>query len=101
MPAAGRVQAARVVAWPGQPQSEHCACLPLHSALRAALPLLQNAEQQGPDHATKQAWVVRPELRQRFGLPEELPEEVQAKLAASVKAPKRKLGERAWAVLLP
>ena len=68
-------------------------------------PLLQNAEQHGPEHATKQAWVVKPELRERFGLPFELPEGVQAKLAASVKAPKLKLGERLgssfWYRLLP
>ena len=39
-----------------------------------------------------QVWVVKPELRQRYGLPDEVPEDIQAALAASVKAPKRKLG---------
>lgn len=36
--------------------------------------------------------MVKPELRQRYGLPDEVPEDIQAALAASVKAPKRKLG---------
>ena len=48
---------------------------------------------------TPQVWVVKPELRQRFGLAEELPEDIQAALAASVKAPKRKLGELCCAAL--
>ncbi len=39
-----------------------------------------------------QVWVVKPELRQRYSLAEEVPEDIQAALAASVKAPKRKLG---------
>ena len=63
------------------------------ASLLPPLLLPQNAEQQGPEHATKLAWVVKSELRERFGLPSELPEDVQAKLVASVKAPKRKLGE--------
>jgi hypothetical protein len=53
---------------------------------------MQNAEQQGPEHATKQVWVVRPELREQYGLPAEVPADVQEKVAASVKAPKKKLG---------
>ncbi|PRW55979.1 DDT domain-containing isoform A [Chlorella sorokiniana] len=53
--------------------------------------IIGNAEQQGPEHATKQVWVVKPELRQRYSLAEEIPEDIQAALAASVKAPKRKL----------
>jgi len=66
---------------------------------------LQNAEQQGPEHATKHVWVVKPALRERFGLPTELPSEVQEKLAASVKAPKQKkaakqLGELGGQALL-
>lgn len=36
--------------------------------------------------------MVKPELRQRYGLPDEVPEDIQAALVASVKAPKRKLG---------
>lgn len=36
--------------------------------------------------------MVKAELRQRYGLAEELPAELAAQLAASVKAPKRKLG---------
>ncbi|KAL4857865.1 Bromodomain adjacent to zinc finger domain protein 1A [Chlorella vulgaris] len=35
--------------------------------------IIEHAEQQGPEHATKQVWVVRPELRERHNLPHELP----------------------------
>jgi hypothetical protein len=58
---------------------------------------VQHAEQQGPELATKQVWVVRPELRERYSLPQELPADIQDKLAASVKAPKKKLGRAAVA----
>lgn len=57
---------------------------------------MQNAEQQGPEHATKHVWVVKPALRERFGLPADLPAEIQEQLAASVKPPKKskkQLGE--------
>lgn len=57
------------------------------SLLRAYL--LENARQEGPEHAAKAVWVVKPELTQRFGLPTEVPEDIQAVLAASVKAPKK------------
>ncbi|KAL4457501.1 hypothetical protein ABPG75_012366 [Micractinium tetrahymenae] len=51
--------------------------------------IIQNAEQQGPEHATKQVWVVKPELQRRFGLPAELPADIEEKLRASVKPPKK------------
>ena len=64
--------------------------------------LLQNAEQQGPEHATKLAWVVKPALRGRYGLAAELPAAVAEALAASVKPPKQKkqLKLGTWAVYL-
>ncbi|KAL4440713.1 hypothetical protein ABPG77_000422 [Micractinium sp. CCAP 211/92] len=51
--------------------------------------IIENAEQQGPEHATKLAWVVRQQLRQRFGLPDELPAELEEQLEASIKPPKK------------
>ena len=61
------------------------------------LPAAQNASQQGPDNATKLVWVVRPELQQRYGLPAEIPADIQAELAASVKQPRKRAGEFAAA----
>ncbi|PSC69056.1 DDT domain-containing protein [Micractinium conductrix] len=52
--------------------------------------IIENAEQQGPEHATKLAWVVKPALRGRYGLAAELPAAVAEALAASVKPPKQK-----------
>ena len=77
------------------------ACCQHYTSSPPLLPcsLWLNAEQQGPDHATKHVWVLCPELRQRFGLPDELPEELQQKLAASVKLPKKKPGAQPGHVL--
>jgi hypothetical protein len=43
-----------------------------------------------PEHATKRAWAVRPELAARLGLPAALPPALAAELAASVKPPAAK-----------
>ena len=64
-------------------------------------PWPQNAEQQGPQRASKLAWVVRPELRQQFRLPEELPADIQETLAASVKAPKPEGAPKGLGTKLP
>ena len=78
---------------PATPAPAAC-CAPTLPALPPATtpPRPQNAEQQGPEGAAKQAWVVQPALRQRYGLAEELPPELAQALAASVKKPKKKLG---------
>ena len=52
--------------------------------------LLENAQQEGPEHATKLVWVVRQELRQRYSLPEAVPPQIHQQLEASVRVPKAK-----------